>query len=71
MMSHFAVYALTRNVGIDIVPPARLCPRLQSRHSRRDTPLPLPAGRISDFAKFLQAGRCYRAAELQRAAPEC
>lgn len=57
MMSHFAVYALTRNVGIDIVPPAPLAPGLQSRHSRRNIPPSPPPSRISDFAKFLRAGR--------------
>lgn len=64
-MSHFAVYALTRNVGIDIVPPAPLCTRLQSRHSRREYSSPLPAERISDFAKFLQAGRVIAPPELR------
>jgi len=71
-MSHFAVYALTRDVGIDIVPPApppppsSLHPGLQSRHSRRDIPL-----RISDFAKFLQAGRVLSRHRVPRAALEC
>lgn len=53
-MSHFAVYALTRNVGIDIVPPvppSRGCsPGIPGASS-------LLLSRISDFAKFLRAGR--------------
>lgn len=53
-MSHFAVYALTRNVGIDIVPPAAAShyPDLQSSvlaHSpTRDIPL-YPALSPSEF----------------------
>lgn len=57
-MSHFAVYALTRNVGIDIVPPAPSVPgtAVPAFPARIFLSSP-PAGRISDFAKFLQAGR--------------
>lgn len=67
-MSHFAVYALTRNVGIDIVPlpplrPGTAVPAFPARYF--PPPPPPRRSRISDFAKFLQAGRCYRATELR------
>lgn len=69
-MSHFAVYALTRNVGIDIVPLPPLRPDLQSRHSRRDIPL------LSPPSEFLISRNSYKPAVLSRrrasrAAPEC
>jgi len=67
-MSHFAVYALTRNVGIDTVPPAPP-PRLQPPGilgARYSLSPPVRRERISDFAKFLQAGRVIGAAESGR-----
>lgn len=64
MMSHFAVYAPTRNVGIDIVPllsrpsfAARDCSPGIPGAIFLSPPPPPPLSRISDFAKFLQAGR--------------
>lgn len=67
-MSHFAVYALTRNVGIDIVPPAPLF-----RGCSPGIPGAIFLSRISDFAKFLRAGRVIAPPSRSpaRAAPEC
>jgi len=60
-MSHFVVYALTRNVGIDIVPPVPLR-RLQSRHSRRDIPLSLSPSEFL-ISRNSYKPSCYRAGE--------
>lgn len=59
-MSHFAVYALTRNVGIDIVPPAPLCP---------DCSPGIPGANIPPLyppSEFLISRNSYKPAVLSR-----
>lgn len=83
-MSHFAVYAPTRNVGIDIVPLLPFLPSASPRRAARDCspgipgaiflflpPLAPALSRISDFAKFLQAGRVIAPPSAASTAPEC
>lgn len=60
-MSHFAVYALTRNVGIDIVPPAPLSPRVHSPGIPGAIFLPLPHPR-----EFLISRNSYEPVALSR-----